>query len=1059
LFVVIFAAPAGHSSQDALPDPTQLSPEETAERVAGDAPLNIHRWGAVTLFHGLPSDRVNAIAEDESGALWFGTDGGLVRYDGRRTQLVGGSDGAGGVLPAPRVRALKRDSAGGLWVGTDAGAARFFKNKLTLIPDAQGRAVTGVAESPHGIVALTTAQGEVIFLRPAATDITRAQDRYTGALAATKIDRARHPLLGFTDAAGAQRAVELTSVEYVGKNAGEGEWWLGSRSRGALVSRERAGQVELAEAATRAPRPYFVSAVYAADGYVWFGAEAGHGESGLWFHHAGAPSPLMRFPAATGGVTALHGGDGDLWVGTGANGVFLLRNGSVVEHLTFENTAGGLRSNRVNAVYRDREGVVWFGTDRGACRYDRDSFRAANVGAGANSNFVRSLLVASNGDVWAGTNRGLFKMDAGHELGPWNQVAEVGERAVYALLEEPPGTVWAGTEAGLYKFAGGNQPGQVIRLRDDSGEGVDPAAPGPASVRELGVLDGKILATFYPAVGYWVENDSLVPASPRIVEAVRSYTQGHLLAGARMSSAFDHSDEHVRTLGLLPPLKVAVYDPRTIWLGTEDGLFTNDKAALVKVVEKADVQALLKSEGMLYCATKNLGLIKIQIPGSTTKRPIIARFDTEQGLPSQQVFALAEDKQTGAIWIGTNRGLVRHQPSRVAPRLEARRLVADQVYDAGYLAAELRFPATQTSFLLEVAALGSRTFPSQFQYEYTLEQHGRRDLTKTVRTADSQFVLEGMKPGQYAITVRALSRDLVYSEPLTVRLWIAGPPLPWSTVLLAALLGVALVAGAWAYFSQRRTARANLELERTNAELRETRIRLARETEAERSRIARDLHDQTLGDLRHLLVLTDQLPAPPAAQAEDGADAATPTPALLRRNIEEISREIRQICEDLSPSVLENIGFVPALEWALTNAVAGLPAGEKFAYQFVAEPDLEERLTLNSTERIQLYRIVQEALNNVCRHARAKNVTLAVGVERARDLLIAVRDDGVGLQAGRCDSAQSAQTSHAAHAAREGAGHGMANIRSRAGLIGAEVAWLDAAGGCHFEVRKRGAVK
>jgi signal transduction histidine kinase len=38
-------------------------------------------------------------------------------------------------------------------------------------------------------------------------------------------------------------------------------------------------------------------------------------------------------------------------------------------------------------------------------------------------------------------------------------------------------------------------------------------------------------------------------------------------------------------------------------------------------------------------------------------------------------------------------------------------------------------------------------------------------------------------------------------------------------------------------------------------------LRLANETEAERSRIARDLHDQTLGDLRHLLVLTDQLPA------------------------------------------------------------------------------------------------------------------------------------------------------------------------------------------------------
>src|SRR5205085_4451081 len=43
---------------------------------------NLHQWGAVTLFHGLPSDRVRALAQDAEGALWFGTDNGLARYDG-----------------------------------------------------------------------------------------------------------------------------------------------------------------------------------------------------------------------------------------------------------------------------------------------------------------------------------------------------------------------------------------------------------------------------------------------------------------------------------------------------------------------------------------------------------------------------------------------------------------------------------------------------------------------------------------------------------------------------------------------------------------------------------------------------------------------------------------------------------------------------------------------------------------------------------------------------------------------------------------------------------------
>ena len=69
-------------------------------------PVNsLHQWGAVTLFHGLPSDRVNAIAQTPDGALWFGTDGGLARYDGRRTQTI---NAAG--LPTGRVLALQADA-------------------------------------------------------------------------------------------------------------------------------------------------------------------------------------------------------------------------------------------------------------------------------------------------------------------------------------------------------------------------------------------------------------------------------------------------------------------------------------------------------------------------------------------------------------------------------------------------------------------------------------------------------------------------------------------------------------------------------------------------------------------------------------------------------------------------------------------------------------------------------------------------------------------------------------------------------------------------------------
>ncbi|MBO0797821.1 MAG: hypothetical protein J2P31_03285, partial [Blastocatellia bacterium] len=322
--------------------------------------------------------------------------------------------------------------------------------------------------------------------------------------------------------------------------------------------------------------------------------------------------------------------------------------------------------------------------------------------------------------------------------------------------------------------------------------------------------------------------------------------------------------------------------------------------------------------------------------------------------------------------------------------------------------------------------------PSQFQYEFVLRNSAGQQLGR-VQTHEPSYPTPELKAGAYTIAARAISRDLVYSAPLLVRVRIGKAPFPTLPILLSALLGVAVAAAVWAFRQQRRLGRVNREIEETNAELHETRLRLAHETEAERSRIARDLHDQTLSDLRHLLVLTDQLRAP------NNDDVS---PSLLRRKIESISSEIRHICEDLSPSALENIGFLPALEWALSNVVSNLPAEEKFDYEFICDPELEDRLRLSQIEKIQLYRIVQEVLNNIGHHAQARQVKMIVRIEGGNELVIVIEDDGIGF-----DGTSVNPT-----------GYGLANIRSRANLIGAQVKWKKANPGCRFEVTKAGVV-
>ena len=1045
----LFSQPSPPSDRVAEP-----AASERNESATDDATLNLHRWGAVTLFHGLPSDRVYAIAEDANGALWFGTDNGLVRYDGRRIQAVGGEE----ALPSKRIRALHLDAGGGLWVGTDAGAARLVGERVEVLPEARGRTVRGIAESPQGEVTLVTKEGEIIRYRAAESEITRPESKFVGPLVAVKLGPDSQPLLKIEPHPSESHALVLTSVTFTQA----GEWWIGTLGRGALANRDR----EVRPAVLRPSRPYLIAAVYAEPNRIWLGEQASERVGGLWVYSGNG---LTRSPLDTGAVTSIHGGGDEVWVGTNTQGVFLLKGGKPVEHLTFENTAGGLRSNHVNAVFRDHEGVVWFGTDRGVCRYDRDSFRAAVLRGGSQHNFVRALLDTTGGEAWCGTNRGLFRLAAGADLNSWSEVTEVQGRAVYALAEDGAGAVWVGTSSGLFvrpkgasaftRFAPERVAEDEVSAEAESGGVADETASPPAvlsreSIRAIAIFRGRVyLAVFgrgieridegrrTPVIGGAAAQNALCLAAEGEAALWVGAATGEVLRfdGSQMTPLI-LSDGQAKWGGEHAVRAITAAGGR-IWLGTEKGLYTWTGGKAQPIIPDTDVRSLLEvreanGREVIWCGTQRTGLTKLLAGDGLS-----ITFDTEQGLASQQVFALApgSGERSGAVWVGTNRGMVLHRPSQVEPRLEVRRLVADKVYLPEDLIAEQRLPYTYRNFLLEVVALGSRTFPSQFQYEFTLKHRDGRVL-KNLRTADAQFAVEGLAPGPYLIEARAISRDLVYSSPVAVRLRIPNAPFPWSTLLLGSLLTVAVVAAVWAYRQHRRTARANRELEETNEELRETRIRLARETESERSRIARDLHDQTLADLRHLLVLTDQLNAPVA-------DGVTPplTPATLRREIEAISSEIRHICEDLSPSVLENIGFLPALEWALTDAVAHLPPDEKFTYEFVCEPELEERLELSPTEQIQLYRLVQEAINNVCRHARANQVRLVVRAENRHDLVIEVIDDGVGFKG--------------APPAANKTGHGIANIRSRANLIGAQIEWRGEGAGCHFEVRKARCVK
>jgi signal transduction histidine kinase len=394
-------------------------------------------------------------------------------------------------------------------------------------------------------------------------------------------------------------------------------------------------------------------------------------------------------------------------------------------------------------------------------------------------------------------------------------------------------------------------------------------------------------------------------------------------------------------------------------------------------------------------------------------------MDAEQGLPSQNVFAVLRTRSSSGddvLWMGTSRGVVRYEPGGIAPVLNITRVIGKRVYDAKEIRAGLNLEYPQNSLALDVDAASSRTFPEQFQYSFSVFDKNGRAVSKKL-SHESQLLIENLRHGRYRVVARAFTNDLVPSEALQFEFAVAPAPFPWTSTGLSVLLTLALVAMWWGYRQNRRLAGTNLQLA-------ETRMQLANETETERRRIARDLHDQTLADLRRLMMLTDQLPA---KENNNGHVE----PSALRAEIESISTEIRRICEDLSPSSLTNVGLAAALEWALADAVAHQPAEKKFEHEFVCDGGIEEKLKIGPAAQIQIYRIVQEAMSNICRHASPTHVRLAVSTEANGDLVIELVDDGCGF-----DASEHSRI-----------GRGLTNIRSRASLIEAKVNWSARPGG------------
>ncbi len=226
------------------------------------------------------------------------------------------------------------------------------------------------------------------------------------------------------------------------------------------------------------------------------------------------------------------------------------------------------------------------------------------------------------------------------------------------------------------------------------------------------------------------------------------------------------------------------------------------------------------------------------------------------------------------------------------------------------------------------------------------------------------------------------------------------------------LLGVLASLGAIAFQTARAFGRerarsaALVRLRQAEAEAEAHRTSLRRVVEAqerERRRIAQDLHDRTAGTLASIQLALRRL------ERELGGDVAREQAAAIRSDVGAAIEDVRDLIVDLRPRVLDDFGLGPALD-RLCSGFA-----RRTGLRVECAPDAAVD-AVGPEVATAAYRIVQEALVNVVRHAAAERVTVAAGVHDGR-LVVVIEDDGRGLD-GR------------------GEGYGLEGMRERASIAG-----------------------
>ena len=930
-----------------------------------ESPFIVDGWSTK---QGLPGSVVISLIQTRDGYLWLGTQYGLVRFDGVHFTVFDEGNTPG--LNNDQIDYLFQDSHTNLWIGTDAGGVALATNgrikNFTLGRSGHEGRLVSACEDSTGTVWLYTADAHLgryqngnmevwdfRFKTPALTRMMVAEKSDVLWIGEDWVDQQRNVALLFSfrpanvspPAFAIEQQIPVQRLDYLRASQHGGIW----RLTDGRVQKWNSNQLEL----DFGPYPWGNLPVFAAcedpSGNLIVGTR---GAGVFWY----APDGTCRQISTAQGLSSPYvlslclDRAGNLWVGTDGGGL------DRVKRKIF-NTPDGFHPWDAQSLAGDARGGLWAAFNaHGVTRWQTNVTQDFGVGRGSNA---WTVLVDKQQRVWAGTlYEGLFQFETNRFQSAPD--TEILYPQISVLFEDRAGQLWAGTPNGLGLWNG--QIWKTYTTRDGlSGNVISAMAEDTAGNFWIGTKDGGLNCFHDGKFVAYPASDEGPPGND--ISCVCLDKGGDLWVG---------TSGH----GL-----ARFHQGRWTSYSKRDGLVSDSISYLIE-----------DDAGDLWIGS-NLGLMRI--PEMLLNAPVRGMVDFSacriyseaDGLPTRECSSGSQPAacrtSDGRLWFPTTKGLAYANPAELALNQQPPQVVIESVLvdgqeqitnrlDSAWPPA-IMIPPDGEQLEIDYTALNFSA-PELVHFKYILEGH---ESAWTDAKADRVARFPKLPPGHYVFHVKAGNEDNIWSAPGAAVLFITVQPQFWQTGWFRAA-GIVVVLGIVA---------AIVRYVSTQKLQRQLQAHQQRETlEKERSRIARDLHDQLGANLTQVALLGEM------------AEADKHSPEEIASHAQQISQTARDTTHSLDEIVWAVNPSNDTLDGLVTYAC-------KYAQEYLTLAGLRYRtevppqlpgVAIPPEVRHNVFLAFKEAVNNIVKHAQATEARIRLRLEPG-NFIFEIEDDGRGV--------------------------------------------------------------